>query len=296
MRCLPRFHLFDVLNTPEDLFKTWCRDGVLVIEDVIPAYEGDELRTSSDRLVECFDPNENQTIFSTSSHEHVASKYFETSGDKVRFFFEENVFDNKGKLIRPKNLSINKIGHAIHDLIPEFREFSYHPRLADLANRLGLADALVIQSMLIFKQPGIGGEVIWHQDGTFLYTEPESVTGFWFALEDADCQNGCLWVIPGGHKEGLRQRFQRIDGTLQLRDVDEQKPLDLRRKLPIEVTKGSLVVIHGRLPHYSAVNQSNRSRQAYSLHTISASARYPSDNWLQRGPDMPLRYLHNRGL
>ena len=39
--------------------------------------------------------------------------------------------------------------------------------------------------MYIFKQPKIGGEVVCHQDSTFLYTKPESVVGFWVALEDA---------------------------------------------------------------------------------------------------------------
>ena len=38
--------------------------------------------------------------------------------------------------------------------------------------------------MYIFKQPRIGGEVVCHQDSTFLYTEPESAIGFWLAIED----------------------------------------------------------------------------------------------------------------
>ena len=38
-----------------------------------------------------------------------------------------------------------------------------------------------------------------HQDGTFLYTEPQSVTGLWWALEDATLENGCLWAVPGSH-------------------------------------------------------------------------------------------------
>lgn len=55
--------------------------------------------------------------------------------------------------------------------------------------------------MYIFKQPSIGGEVAPHQDSTFLHTEPLSCVGFWWALEDADRQNGCLWGYPGVHKQ-----------------------------------------------------------------------------------------------
>ena len=81
---------------------------------------------------------------------------------------------------------------------------------------------------------------------------------------------------------------------LQLEDLDVGEPFDLRRKIPLEVPQGTLVVLHGRLPHYSEINHSSRSRHAYTLHTISASSTYLADNWLQRGPDMPLRYLSSR--
>jgi phytanoyl-CoA hydroxylase len=52
-----------------------------------------------------------------------------------------------------------------------------------------------------------------------------------------------------------------------------------------------MVVLHGLLPHWSDVNRSPVSRHAYSLHCIEAGAEYPSWNWLQRPPDMPLRSL-----
>ncbi len=71
--------------------------------------------------------------------------------------------------------------------------------------------------MYIFKQPLIGGEVGCHQDATFLYTDPMTVTGFWFAIEDATLDNGCLWAAPGGHRGPLRQVFKRNatnDGTV----------------------------------------------------------------------------------
>lgn len=56
---------------------------------------------------------------------------------------------------------------------------------------------------LASQQPGIGGVVGPHQDGTFLYTQPQSVTGFWWALEDCTTENGCLWAVPGSHNCAL---------------------------------------------------------------------------------------------
>ena len=95
--------------------------------------------------------------------------------------------------------AVNKIGHAMHDLDPVFSAFSRQPRLAKLAGGL-FRDPLLLQSMYIFKQPGIGGEVSWHQDSTYLYTDPMSCIGFWFALEDADATNGGMLAMPGAHR------------------------------------------------------------------------------------------------
>ena len=93
-------------------------------------------------------------------------------------------------------------------------------RVAELARDLGLVQRLLMQSMLILKQPRIGGEVLWHQDASFLATEPQSVIGFWFALEDATRENGCLWVAPGGHRGPLRERYVCRDGALSMDAVD----------------------------------------------------------------------------
>jgi phytanoyl-CoA hydroxylase len=269
----------------------WVRNGLLVIEDFIAPDICQGLINAADSLVTNFDTREAATVFSTTTHEHVASDYFETSGDKIRFFFEEDVFDASGALQIPKERAINKIGHALHDLDPTFQAFSYQSRLAVLAEQLGLVDPLLLQSMLIFKQPSIGGEVSWHQDSSFLYTVPQSVTGFWFALEEATLENGCLWALPGQHTRGLRSRFRRIDGRLQTEALLDAPDFDDTAKTPLEVPTGTLVVLNGLLPHYSAANHSADSRYAYTFHTISASAQYPKDNWLQRGADMPLRRL-----
>jgi phytanoyl-CoA hydroxylase len=57
----------------------------------------------------------------------------------------------------------------------------------------------------------------------------------------------------------------------------------------LEVKKGTLIVLHGLLPHLSRENTSAHSRHAYTLHVIDASAHYPESNWLQRSAEMPLR-------
>ena len=71
--------------------------------------------------------------------------------------------------------------------------------------------------------------------------------------------------------------------------VLDETPLPEENLVPLEVAKGTLVILHGLLPHGSAPNRSARSRHAYALHAIDAGTRYSPDNWLRRAPDMPLR-------
>ena len=193
-----------------------------------------------------------------------------------------------GNLLMDKTEAINKIGHAMHDLDPVFEEFSHSDRLATLAREAGLKDARILQSMFIFKPPRIGGQVLWHQDGTYLYTEPQSVTGFWFALDDASKENGCLYAIPGGQRGNLKTRFVR-DGDGFATHTLEDSDFDLGKAIPLEARKGDLVMLHGRLPHASEYNRSDRSRHAYTLHVIDGTCAYPQENWLQRPSDFPLR-------
>jgi phytanoyl-CoA hydroxylase len=177
--------------------------------------------------------SEKHSVFTTREQERKSDAKFLGSGDRVECFFEEGAVDPEtGELnasVEPM-LSVNKAGHALHELVPEFRSFVHGEKrdeYADMARALLRAnrgldkgesdpsqkeeeEALVVQDMYIFKQPRIGGEVTPHQDSTFLYTAPQMTCfGFWLALDDATKENGCLWAVPGSHRHGIVDRMVR---------------------------------------------------------------------------------------
>lgn len=264
------------------------RNGFLVLENFITAESCDRLRARAAELVREFDPAV-VSVFSTHEQTRTSDDYFLESGDKIRCFFEQDAFNAHGALKQSKEQSINKIGHALHDLDPVFDQFSRTTDIEQLSRDLGFDDPLLLQSMYIFKQPHIGGEVTCHQDATFLYTEPLKMVGLWVALEEATIENGCLWAIPGGHKLGLKSRFMRADDGGTRFETFDRSPWPEEKLVSLEVGKGTLIVLHPLLPHLSHENRSAKSRHAYTLHVIDAAVKYPEENWLQRAPAMPLR-------
>ncbi|KAI8901921.1 hypothetical protein BC833DRAFT_47563 [Globomyces pollinis-pini] len=286
------------------------RDGYLVIPDF---FDPTKMRSQASQLLSDFDISNHPLTKFTTGENQTSDEYFLTSGDKIRYFFEEGALSNDNVLLTDKEKAINKIGHALHELDPVFKEFSTSEKVVDVARSLNYKDARVLQSMLIFKvlivtinflgiqsiilifkQPDIGGEVTAHVDSTFLYTNPTSATGLWFALEDCTLENGCMWFVPGSHKKvPLLKRFIRNktnDGTLNVKMNEGQEPDD-SEYIAAPVTSGSLVLIHGLVYHKSGANHSKKSRWIYTFHMIDGSLEYPADNWLLPTPEMPFTKL-----
>ena len=284
--------LFDKTDLPMtvNMVNFWKDNGYLIIENFKTNEECDELIQRSKELIEEQDFNNQQSVFDTISQTHNDDNYFLESGDKIRFFFEEKANLSENNIKTNKQYIVNKIGHALHDLDDKFINFSKTEDLDNIAKAIGFKNPLLLQSMYIFKQPKIGGEVVCHQDSTFLITEPESTVGFWFALEDANKENGCLQVASGGHKGPLRKLFKRENNKMKMEELSNE-PFPQTDTF-VEVKKGSLVLLHGRLPHYSCENKSLNSRHAYTLHVIDGKTKYLNYNWLQR-PNLKLSGFKN---
>jgi phytanoyl-CoA hydroxylase len=274
-----------------DQLASYREDGFLVLPNFVSADACTHLRQHAMRLAEKLVPSpEEATIFTADADSrHAADDYFLSSGDKIRCFFEKDAFNQSGVLRAEAHLCLNKLGHAMHDLDDEFSAFSRTPDMAAVAHDVGLINPLLLQSMYIFKQPRIGGEVNCHTDHTFLWTEPVSVVGFWIAIDDATVENGCMWALPGGHRIPARTRSKMNSSrTATVTEVIDPTPYPTEGLVPLEAPRGTLVVLHGLLPHMSGPNLSDKPRHAYTVHAIDGAANYLPDNWLQR-PNLPLR-------
>lgn len=277
--------------TPEQI-TAFDNDGCIVIPGELSRNTIDSLLKESKTLLSEFSLDGHpMTKFSTGDSlgdgdaKHVGDAYFLESSDKIRYFFEEGAVSD-GKLTVAKEKAVNKIGHALHDLNPAFRAMSVTKRNKEIATSLGFAEPKILQSMLIFKQPEIGGKVPSHQDGTFLYTKPQSAVGFWYALEDCTVTNGTLAFVPGSHKthpvskrfvrDGLGgTTFEAVEGVEETAEPAEE---DFR---VLDISAGSLVLIHNSVLHKSEANVSDKSRYAYTFHAIDGKCEYDERNWLQ---------------
>ena len=259
-------------------------NGYLVLEEAITKAEIESLKAAALQIVDEFDINRHRAVFTTSDRDSGRDDYFFDSAENVHCFLEEGALGSDGELLKPPRLAINKIGHAMHDLNPVFREFCRLPLFGQVLRDIGYRAPLLWQTMYIFKQPHIGGEVRWHQDGSYLISDPATVTGIWVAIEDANRNNGCLWVQPGGHRSPLREIYQ-VDWTKHegvLTDVDKTPWPTADEAIAVEVPAGSVVIFHDHMPHYSSQNRSDFSRHAFTLHVAEKSSRWSGSNWLQR--------------
>ena len=215
--------------------------------------------------------------------------YFLTSGDKIRCFFEEEAFDGAGALRQPKELSINKIGHAMHDLDPVFAHFSRDPRLHDVALELGLAEPRVLQSDVHLQAAADRRrgalaprrDVLRHRsdqrDDTVVRARTRGPQQRLFV--------GAARRTPHAAARALRRRQRgRAAGARRSHAVA------VRRRRGAGRGRRRHARRHARTaPHYSAPNRSAASRHAYTLHVVDARTRYSPANWLQRDAALPAR-------
>ncbi|PXF41655.1 Phytanoyl-CoA dioxygenase [Gracilariopsis chorda] len=226
------------------------------------------LREGAKAIIQEFYSNrQHASVFSTDEQTRVVEDdYFLSSSRKICCFLEpEQESEQKA---RP---AINKIGHALHDIDDNFKPFSRSGAVRAVAKAFGFEKALLVQSMYILKNARVGAAVNAHRDAAFVHAGDGmagSCLGFWWALEDATEENGCLWAVSGSHRDGAAiRRMVCRDGRNSFVGEDEME-YDDQKFVALPMKAGDVILLHGGLVHRSLPNRSEKSRHAYSIHVV----------------------------
>jgi phytanoyl-CoA hydroxylase len=226
----------------------WQRDGFVVRENVFNPEENDALRQVAEDVV--------------AGRRHMPTPHI-----------NRNAQVDDGKVQRDGIYAMHKIHHP-SCYLPEFLERVLDPRLTDpLVDLLG-PDILGINNLFIWKAPEIGLGFPWHQDKFYFGKRfrTHTTVGTWTAIDAADEENGCLYVIPGSHRRAIVEH-DALEGSQQsefrlARNVDDGKGI------PVPVSPGGVIWFHSHLLHKSTDNHSSRFRRSYVAHYLSAQAEW----------------------
>lgn len=130
---------------------------------------------------------------------------------------------------------------------------------------LGVEEVSLFTDKLNFKRPG-GAPFPWHQDApywAFGCQHLDRLASMQIYLDDATEQNGCLWMIPGSHRQG-HIKAPNLEGDLQRLYTDVSHISDLEPQALV-APAGSIIFFDGYVVHGSKSNRANSDRRALIL-------------------------------
>ena len=126
--------------------------------------------------------------------------------------------------------------------------------------------------------------VAWHQDVTYWGLEPPLALTAWYAVDDSDAENGCMRVIPGTHRGGIRQHgtAAREGNLLSINQEVRVTPEEEARAVDLCLRAGEISLHHGMLIHGSNPNVSTRRRCGLTIRFIPPHVRAAAGNSMKR--------------
>lgn len=207
--------------------------------------------------------------FSAKEVEDARAGIFDIATGRVKgpdVVFEVSARDRLDQLSPEERLDHVRRPMDFFDYEPRLKAMSEKPPLLDLVRRVMGAEPELYQHMGLLKPPG-GREKPWHQDNAYYDLKPETpVVGVWIALDDVSAANGCMHLVPGGHKIGAIPHFKRRDW--QICDTEFlNKPC-----VTVSLKAGGCMIFNGMLPHGTPYNGTNQRRRALQFHFIPKGA------------------------
>jgi len=159
----------------------------------------------------------------------------------------------------------------IHHAARSVREYYFDGPLVDIAVQLIGPNIKGATSQLTFKMRGNTKPFGWHQDNGYGELEPYNALTTLTALDDTDRDNGCLWLIPGSHKQGQVKVEQTAEEKLKKSEIIV--PADDSKAVPMEMKAGDALIFSCWMLHKSDGNySSDRDRRILFLRYADADA------------------------
>ncbi|MBV9865660.1 MAG: phytanoyl-CoA dioxygenase family protein [Abitibacteriaceae bacterium] len=242
----------------QEQIQQYWRDGYLSFPDVLTTDEIEQAKTALSELVQ---------RVANSTEVDKRGSFWIMPGTEFGVQFEPGY--------SPQDASDGDVELKVRKLMwycdqhPHLSYLSaHHPRICGVIESLLGAGPLMFQDMALIKPPFIGSEKPWHQDDAYFSVVPlDAVCGVWIALDEATVENGCMHVLPGGHKVGPRKHFHGRDCEI----VEDR--LNPALAVPVELPPGGAMFFHGLLPHQTPPNSSSARRRALQFHYRAATSQ-----------------------
>jgi hypothetical protein len=160
----------------------------------------------------------------------------------------------------------------IHHLAPIVRDFYFVGPLVDVGSQIIGPNIKGATSQLTFKMRGNNKPFAWHQDNGYGELAPYTAISCLTALDDADVQNGCLWLIPGSNRESQASHEQKQKASDAKYKVELETRVDESKAIPIPMKAGECLFFHCWTLHKSGGNLSDRDRRILFLRYADADA------------------------
>lgn len=123
---------------------------------------------------------------------------------------------------------------------------------------------------LNMKSMGAEAPVEWHQDGAFYYHPNQHMLAGGLLFDDADEDNGALFVTPGSHKGPLY--YHHIDGIFIGAINQAECDVDFLSAIPLVTMAGLITIYHTCLFYCSASDLLPRGRHLLVVKFVGADA------------------------
>ncbi len=145
-------------------------------------------------------------------------------------------------------------------------EMMLDARTESVLNALFGEQAIAAQSMFYFKPPGARGQAL-HQDNFYLKVSPGTCMAAWFSIDDADDQNGTLFVVPGSHTGEIQcPHAADLKTSFTTEEVDIPEGME---QVPVNLKAGDVLFFNGALIHGSYPNATkDRFRRSFICHYV----------------------------